>query len=97
SQYLQLCHAPWVFTALSRAMATAHASAAACGARLAAAEGIWQVARELRPAGLDSVCWRLVLGEVLLGLLVGAGRRGWGRRGTEVGSPGCEWPPPKAG
>src|SRR5262249_57720482 len=73
------------------AVATGHASAAACGARVAGGEGIWQVARELRPAALDSVCWRLVLGEVLLGLLVGAGRRVRVRRVPGMDHPGREW------
>src|SRR5215468_9547410 len=52
---------------------------------------VWQIARELRPAGLDSVRWRLVLGEVLLGLLVGAGRRVRVRRVHEMDHPGREW------
>lgn len=57
-------------------------------ARLLPAPGISQIAQEL---AWIAACCRSLLGKVLLGLLVVAGRRIRVRRVDEVDHPGCEW------
>src|SRR5262249_14247221 len=61
------------------------------GGRFAAGHHRPDCAGAARPLARVAVRWRSLLGEVLLGLLVVAGRRVRVRRGDETDHSGCEW------